>query len=112
MSAKRTLYICKAICWNCKKEFKAAYGKWERKEKQCVVSPGNFSEKEKAVAVENGVVIKTIFYPNDDFYTVNICPHCGKPYSNNRIGELCALYKLELEGVWSKAKGISFVNYA
>lgn len=88
MSAKRTLYICKAICWNCKKEFKAAYGKWERKEKQCVVSPGNFSEKEKAVAVENGVVIKTIFYPNDDFYTVNICPHCGKPYSNNRIGEL------------------------
>ncbi len=100
MSAKRTLYICKAICWNCKKEFKAAYGKWERNEKQCVVSPGNFLEKEKAVAVENGVVIKTVFYPNDDFYTVNICPHCGKPYSNNRIGEL----------VGQEEKGIIMLN--
>ena len=88
MSAKRTLYICKAICWNCKMEFKAAYGKWERNEKQCVVSPGNFSEKEKAVAAENGVVIKTILYPNDDVYTVNICPHCGKPFGNNYIEEL------------------------
>ena len=79
MSAKRTLYICKAICWNCKKEFKAAYGKWERNEKQCVVSPGNFSEKEKAVVIlrffedqklseiakvlnENTNTVKTILY--------------------------------------------------
>lgn len=88
MSAKRTLYICKAICWDCKKEFKAAYGKWERNEKQCVVAPGNFSEKEKAVAAENGVVIKSVVYPNDDVYTVNICPHCNKPFGNSHIREL------------------------
>lgn len=88
MSAKRTIYICKAFCWYCKKEFKAAYGKWERNEKQCVVSPGNFSEKEKAVAAENRVIIKTVVYPNDDVYTVNICPHCNKPYGNNYIEEL------------------------
>lgn len=87
MSAKRTLYICKAICWSCQKEFKAAYGKWERNEKQCIVTPGNFSKEEKSLASENGVVIKTVVYPNDDVYTVNICPHCNMPYSNNRIDE-------------------------
>lgn len=53
---------------------------------QCVVSPENFSEKEKAFAAENGVVIKTKLYPNDDIYTVNICPHCSKPFGNKRIG--------------------------
>ncbi len=88
MSAKRTLCICKAICWNCKKEFKAAYGKWERNDKKCVVTPGSFSQKEKEVAAENGVVIKTVLYPNDDIYTVNICPHCNKPFGNNYIEEL------------------------
>ncbi len=87
MSASRTLYICKAICWHCKKEFKAAYGKWTRNEKQCIVAPGNFSKEEKTLAAENGVVIKTVVYPNDDVYTVNVCPHCNKPYSNNRIDE-------------------------
>lgn len=88
MSAKRTLYICKAICWNCKMEFKAAYGKWERNERQCVVSPGNFSEKDKTVAAENGVIIKAVGYSNGDVYTVNICPHCGKPLGNNYIKDL------------------------
>lgn len=87
MSASRTLYICKAICWHCKKEFKAAYVKWTRNEKQCIVAPGNFSKEEKTLAAENGVVIKTVVYPNDDVYTVNVCPHCNKPYSNNRIDE-------------------------
>lgn len=87
MSASRTIYICNAICWHCKKEFKAAYGKWTRNEKQCIVTPGNFSKEEKSLASENGVVIKTVVYPNDDVYTVNICPHCNMPYSNNRIDE-------------------------
>lgn len=87
MNSKITLYICKVICWNCKKEFKAAYAKWERSGKQCVVSPENFSEKDKAFAAENGVIIKPLVYPNGDVYTANICPHCNKPYSNNRIDD-------------------------
>ena len=88
MNSRITLYICKAICWNCKKEFKAAYEKWERGEKQCVVSPENFSEKDKAFASENGVIIKAKGYPNGEFYTVNICPHCGKPFGNDYIKAL------------------------
>ena len=85
MSTTRTLFICKTTCWNCKKEFKAAYGKWTRNEKQCIVAPGHFTKEEKALAAENGVIIKPMVYPNGDVYTANICPHCNKPYSNNCI---------------------------
>ena len=88
MNSRITLYICKAVCWNCKKEFKAAYAKWERGGKQCVVSPENFSVNDKAFAAENGVIIKTKGYPNGEFYTANICPHCGKSFGNDYIKEL------------------------
>ena len=87
MSTSRTLFICKATCWNCKKEFKAAYVKVTRNEIQCNLAPGSFTKEEKALAAENGVIIKHVVYPNDDVYTANICPHCDKPYSSNRIGE-------------------------
>lgn len=87
MSTSRTLFICKATCWNCKKEFKAAYVKLTWNEKQCNLAPGNFTKEEKALAAENGVIIKPVVYPNDDVYTANICPHCNKPYSSNRIEE-------------------------
>lgn len=87
MSTNRTLFICKATCWNCKKEFKAAYVKLTRNEKQCNLAPGNFTKEEKALATENGVIIKPVVYPNDDVYIANICPHCNKPYSSNRIEE-------------------------
>lgn len=88
MNSRITLYICKAVCWNCKKEFEAAYEKWERGGKQCVVSPENFSEKDKSFAAENGVIIRRKGYPNSEFYTVNICPHCGKPFGNDYIKDL------------------------
>lgn len=87
MSTSRTLFICKAICWNCKKEFKAAYVKLTWKEKQGNISPGHFTKEEKALTAENGVIIKPMVYPNGDVYTANICPHCNKPYSNNRIDD-------------------------
>lgn len=87
MSTTRTLYICKIPCWHCEKEFKAAYVKVTRNEKQYNLAPGNFTKEEKALAAENGVIIKQVVYPNDDVYTANICPHCNKPYSSNRIEE-------------------------
>lgn len=97
MSTTRTLFICKATCWHCKKEFKAAYGKWTRNDKQCIVSPCNFSKEEKALATENGVIIKTVVYPNDDVYTCNICPHCNKPYGSSFIEELVGKEEKEMD---------------
>ena len=60
MNSKKTLCISKTICWHCKKEYKAAYAIWERGEKRCICSPECFSEKDKAVAAENGVIIKLV----------------------------------------------------
>ena len=96
MSTTRTLFICKATCWNCKKEFKAAYVKLTWKEKQGNISPGHFTKDEKALVAENGVIIKPMVYPNGDVYTANICPHCNKPYSNNRIDDFVSHEEKEI----------------
>lgn len=88
MNIKITLCVCRTICWHCKKEYKAAYVEWERGEKRCICPPGSFSEEDKAVAAENGVIIKSVGYPNGDVHTANICPHCGKPFGNNYIKDL------------------------
>ena len=88
MNSKKTICISRAVCWNCDKEFMAAYAVWERGENHCVCSPDCFSEDDKTVAAENGVIIKSVGYPNGDVYTANICPHCGKPFGNDYIKEL------------------------
>lgn len=97
MSTSRTLFICKVPCWHCKNEIRVAYGRWTRNDKQCIVAPGNFSKEEKAIATENGVIIKNVVYPNDDVYTANICPHCNKPYSSNRIEEFVGHEEKEID---------------
>lgn len=96
MNSKKTLCISRTICWNCKMEFKAAYAAWERGEKRCICSPESFSEEEKTVAAENGVIIKAIGYPNGDIHTANICPHCGRPFGNKYIKDLVAHKEKEI----------------
>ena len=100
MNTNITLCICRTTCWNCKKEFNAAYVKWERDGWHCICSPECFSEKDKTVAAENGVIIKTLGYQNRDgdvdIYTANICPHCGKPFGNRHIKELIGREEKEI----------------
>lgn len=92
-----TLYICKTECYECHKEYYAAYKKVEYDDsypvhnKIDILSPQNFSDKEIEIAKENGVIIKkrgyNTAYPVDVF-TVNVCPHCGTHIGNNHIKEL------------------------
>lgn len=93
----RTLFICKTECYECKKEYNAAYVKaiyddsLNMQNKIVSLSPNNFSDEEKKIAEENGVIIERRSYEHQydvDIYTVNVCPHCRAPFGNNHIKEL------------------------
>ena len=100
MNTNITLCICRTTCWNCKKEFNAAYVELEMAGRHCVYSPEHFSEKTRTVAAGNGVIIKTLGQQNRDgdveIYTANICSHCGKPLGNSHIKELIGREEKEI----------------
>ena len=90
----RTLFICKTECYECKKEYNAAYVKaiYDDSFNEIVsLSPNSFSDEEKKIAEENGVIIERRSYEHQydvDIYTVSVCPHCRTPFGNNHIKEL------------------------
>ena len=86
-----TLHICKIECYNCHQEYNATYKKRNIDGHIFISSPDDFSDTNKDIAKENGVIIKALGYGNPNepkIFTANICPHCGSPFGNNYIKDL------------------------
>jgi hypothetical protein len=69
------MLIISAPCWKCDKDMKIALLGTESGD--LIGGPEIFSEKEKQLAVKNGVTLKIINSKTaEETYLANTCPHC------------------------------------
>lgn len=78
LPTQEQMYIIAGSCWKCDANMNVAVIKGNTNDRNGFCGPEAFSENEKKIAEEHGVIIREHrSHTREESYLANTCPHCN-----------------------------------